>query len=124
MCRRERTASWGRTTTLAALLASQALVPGVLAVEADAIAAGKAIAFDREKGNCLACHAIADGESPGTIGPPLVDMKRRFPDEAALRELIWDPTRRNPETSMPPFGKHRIVTEEELDKIAAFIWSL
>ena len=32
-------------------------------------AGGQQIAFDRSKGNCLTCHAIKGGESPGTIGP-------------------------------------------------------
>jgi hypothetical protein len=30
-------------------------------------------------------------------------MQQRFPDRAALREQIWDSTRRNPLTVMPPF---------------------
>jgi mono/diheme cytochrome c family protein len=29
------------------------------------LAAGKNLAMARGKGNCLACHAIADGELPG-----------------------------------------------------------
>ena len=32
------------------------------------IAEGKKIAFNRKKGNCLACHMIADGSLPGDIG--------------------------------------------------------
>ena len=46
---------------------------------------GKAVAFDRKKGNCLACHMMDDGTLPGNIGPPLVSMKLRFPDKAKLR---------------------------------------
>ena len=64
---------------LAVLLASQQ----VLASEADRVAEGKALAFDRGKGNCLACHSIEDGELPGTLGPPLLAMKLRFPDKPA-----------------------------------------
>jgi L-cysteine S-thiosulfotransferase len=30
---------------------------------------GKAVAEDRGKGNCLACHMIVGAESPGAIGP-------------------------------------------------------
>ena len=87
---------------------------------------GKKLAFDRKKGNCLACHMIFDNEaiSPGNIGPPLVNIKSRFPDKAKLRAQIWDATVANPETSMPPFGRHKIVSEKELDLIVNYIYSL
>jgi sulfur-oxidizing protein SoxX len=85
---------------------------------------GKQIAFDRSKGNCLACHAIADGESPGNIGPELSNMKQRYPDIQLLRERIWDETKFNPYTVMPPFGKHQILTETEIDLVVEYIHSL
>lgn len=85
---------------------------------------GRAIAFGRADGNCLACHAIADGQLAGNIGPPLFGMKLRFPDKDLLREQIWDATRRNPETIMPPFGKHRILTDEEVDLVIEYLYSL
>ncbi len=87
------------------------------------ISAGQKLAFDRQKGNCLACHQIPGGESPGNIGPPLFKMKLRYPDIARLRAQIWDATVINPNTSMPPFGRYRIVTESEIDQITAFIHS-
>jgi len=90
----------------------------------DVIEKGKAIAFDRSAGNCLACHIIPGGEAPGTIGPPLLAMKVRFPEKAQLRAQIYDPAVSNPETTMPPFGKHGILTEEELDAVVEFIWNL
>ncbi len=89
--------------------------------EPSAVERGKAIAFDRKKGNCLACHMIATGDLPGNIGPPLVAMAIRFPDKAKLRAQIWDATEKNPMSSMPPFGKHRMLTEEEIDLITEFI---
>ena len=91
---------------------------------ADEIADGKKVAFDRKKGNCLACHMIPGGSLPGNIGPPLVAMKARFPDKAKLREQIWDATTNNPNTIMPPFGKHQILSEKEVDLVTAFIYSL
>lgn len=90
----------------------------------DAIAEGKKIAFDRVKGNCLACHMIEGGELPGNIGPPLVAMKARFPEKAKLRAQIWDSTRSNPNSIMPPFGRHEVLTESEIDKVVEFIYSL
>ncbi len=101
-----------------------ALLSGMSIASADAIADGKKVAFDRKKGNCLACHMIAGGTLPGNIGPPLVAMKARFPDKAALRAQIWDSTVANPNTIMPPFGKHQILTEAEVDLVTEFIFSL
>lgn len=88
------------------------------------LSAGKQIAFDRNKGNCLACHAIDDGESPGNIGPPLTGLSPRFHDKRQLHDQIFDATRFNPETSMPPFGKNGILTPEEIDEIVDYLWSL
>lgn len=85
---------------------------------------GKEVAFDRKKGNCLACHKIAGGDLPGNIGPELVNMKARYPDKAKLRAQIWDATSVNPNTIMPPFGKHKMVSEQEIDKIVEFIYTL
>jgi len=85
---------------------------------------GEELAFDRAKGNCLACHAINGGESPGNIGPELSNMKQRYPNKDLLRKRIWDETQFNPITVMPPFGKHRILTEDEIDQVVDFIHSL
>jgi len=85
---------------------------------------GKKLAMTRSKGNCLACHEIDDGVLPGNLGPPLVSMQLRFPDKALLRAQIWDATERNPDTRMPPFGKHGILSEEEIDLIVDYIYSL
>ena len=63
-----------------------------------AVQKGKEVAFDRKKGNCLACHAMDDGSLPGNIGPPLVAMKARYPNKADLRAQIWDATVANPNT--------------------------
>lgn len=90
----------------------------------DTLERGKAIAFDRSKGNCLACHAIEGGELAGNYGPPLLLMKVRYPDRAALRAQIWDASVRDPATRMPPYGRHRILTEEEIDLVVDFIHTL
>ena len=83
----------------------------------DAVEEGKAVAFDRKKGNCLACHAIGDGALPGTSGPPLVAMAQRFPDREALKAQIVNPLERNPDSLMPPFGLHNIISDKEIDII-------
>lgn len=85
---------------------------------------GKALSFDRKKGNCLACHQIEGGKLAGNIGPPLIAMKARYPDKAKLRAQIWDATKANPNTIMPPFGRNKILSESEIDKIVEFIYTL
>jgi sulfur-oxidizing protein SoxX len=111
----------------AGILASTA-VPGFAADEAaKKEVTGRDLVFDRAKGNCLACHAIPGdpkAESPGNIAPPLVMMNQRYPDSAKLRAQIWDATKANPRTAMPPFGKHKILSESEIDKVVEYIHSL
>jgi len=115
------------TLSLAALLGAMALTsfPAAAADGASStIEKGKAVAYDRKKGNCLACHAMDDGTLPGNIGPPLIAMKARFPDKAKLRAQIWDATVVNPNTIMIPFGRNKALSEEEIDQIVAYIYTL
>jgi L-cysteine S-thiosulfotransferase len=85
---------------------------------------GQKLAFDRAKGNCLSCHEIKGGELPGTIGPPLKDIKSKYPDRADLVAILTDETRRNPLTAMPPFGRNHILTQQEIDAIVDFLQTL
>ena len=94
------------------------------AVLSDQLADGKALVMEKSKGNCLACHLIADGKQPGNIGPPLIGMKLRFPDTETLRSQIWDATENNPDSRMPPFGRHGILGNEEIDLIVEYISTL
>ncbi len=109
---------------LTPLLMSLIFLSLVNAEEKSAVELGKEAAFDRKGGNCLSCHLISDGEAPGNIGPPLVAMKSRFPDKGKLRAIIWDITETRPEAMMPPFGKHKIVTEQDIDNIVEYLYTL
>ena len=105
------------------------LTLGIMAcVKADdvpqSLAEGQKLAHDVMKGNCLACHMLpgdAKAVTSATIGPPLIGMKSRFPDRDKLRAQIWDSTKANPDTVMPPYGKHKILTESEIDKIVDYL---
>ncbi len=94
---------------------------------ADSASGGRELAVSTAKGNCLACHQMpgdAEAISSANIGPPLIAMRERFPERERLRAQIWDATRNNPQTVMPPFGKHRVLSEEEIDKITDYIHGL
>ena len=83
---------------------------------------GQVLAFDRSKGNCLTCHDIKGGDAPGNVGPPLADMKTRFPDRKELAAIVFDETKRNPQTVMPPFGRNLILTDGEIEAIVDFLY--
>ena len=95
-------------------------------VRADSAAAaeGRKIAFDRGKGNCLTCHEIKGGDLPGTIGPALKGIKSKYPDRNDLVAILHDETKRNPQTVMPPFGRNRILTDQEINAIVDFLQTL
>ena len=96
----------------------------------DAATKGWCVMINRKKGNCLACHDVVTKKWPaglpaaGNIGPPLVSMKARFPDKAKLRAQIWDPTTINPNSSMLPFGRHKVLTEGQIDDIVTFLYTI
>jgi L-cysteine S-thiosulfotransferase len=102
--------------TLAAIAASPA--------DAQSAPEGQKLAFDRGKGNCLTCHVIRGGDLPGTIGPELKDIKAKYPDRNELVAILFDETKRNPQTMMPPFGRNRILTEQEINAIVDFLQTL
>jgi L-cysteine S-thiosulfotransferase len=88
------------------------------------VAEGQRLAFDRAKGNCLTCHVIKGGDLPGTIGPELVDIKAKYPNRDDLFAIVFDETKRNPLTVMPPFGRNRILTEQEINAVVDFLQTL
>jgi len=92
--------------------------------EMSALEEGKKLSMDIKKGNCIACHIIAGGEQAGNIGPPLIAMKARFPDKAVLRSQIADARGKNPNTIMPPFEAHGVLSAKEVDLITEFVHTL
>ena len=111
-------------STVAMLLGTMTLVPQVVVADEALAAKGKKIAENRKKGNCFACHNYEGAHLAGNVGPPLVAMKSRFPDKAKLRAQIWDATRMNPNTMMPPFGRHEILSEKEIDAVTEWVLTL
>jgi len=92
----------------------------VKVVEMDAVK----IMINPNIGNCTACHAIPAAPQlvAGDVGPPFIGMKGRFPDFAKLKAAIADQKVFSPETIMPPFGRNKILTPEQIDVIAQYIY--
>jgi sulfur-oxidizing protein SoxX len=104
-------------------IAALALALSAAAAHAQSADEGRKLAFDRGKGNCLTCHVIKGGDLPGTIGPELKELKGRY-DRKDLIAIVTDETQRNPLTVMPPFGRNRILTEQEINAIVDFLQTL
>ncbi len=114
----------GPLPALAFALMISAAFPAMTAGAQSGAAEGQRLAFDRGKGNCLSCHEIKGGDLPGTIGPALKDIKSKYPDRNDLVAILTDEPRRNPQTAMPPFGRNRILTEQEINAIVDFLQTL
>lgn len=111
--------------TAVTISSAVALSGAAFAADEDPMAAGKKLAFDKAKGNCLACHWVQGGNEPGNIGPGLIMMKARYADKQKLHDKIWGtPETQVKDSMMPPFGQNGILTDKEIDLITDYIYSL
>jgi len=92
----------------------------------DRVAMGGCIATDRKAGNCFACHYFKGLEKTrvqaGDIGPALFNVKRK--GKVKLRAQVFDATKINPASSMPPFGRHKILSGKEIDLVVDWLMTL
>ena len=67
---------------------------------------GRTVAIHRQKGNCLACHAMPVPEQPfhGGVGPDLAGVGSRY-NAGELRLRVVNSKYVNPDTIMPAFYK-------------------
>ncbi|MEN8802370.1 MAG: sulfur oxidation c-type cytochrome SoxX [Thiogranum sp.] len=112
-----------------ACVAGTLLVGGSL-ISQDAIAAEKA-KTPHEQGKeltitlCQACHQFEGTNQAGTVGPPIVAMKARFPDRKKLYGIIYDPHVATKSYSMmPPFGRNGLVDDNQIQLIIDFLYTL
>ena len=113
-------ANFSKPALVLALLAGAAVAGPV---QAQSAAEGQKLAFDRGKGNCLTCHMIKGGDLPGTIGPELTGLKAKYSRDELIA-IVTDETKRNPLTVMPPFGRNRILSEQEISAVVDFLQTL
>ena len=76
-------------------------------------------------GNCYACHQLAPTEVVyGTLGPSLTRYGLRGQSDAMLRYTwtkLWDTHTFNLCSHMPRFGAQKILTEQQLKDVMAFL---
>jgi len=100
---------------------------------------GRMLAYERKKGNCLACHTlpIPEEQFHGNIGPNLDGVGSRY-SEGQLRLRLVDMKVINPMTLMPGFYKNpdelsRVMKEfqgktpltaQEIEDVVAYLETL
>lgn len=80
-----------------------------------------------DKGACIACHQLPPGVGPAsraTLGPALAGERMRALGKEGIRDAIEDPMRQNPDTVMPPYGRHRILDSKEIARLVEFLRGL
>jgi len=108
---------------LAVICAFSSVSINISAAEADdaRIKEGQKLALEF----CQACHNYQGTEQAGTVAPPLMGMKSRFPDRKKLYSIIYDPQLvLKPHTMMPPFGRNELLAKDEIDKVIDFLYTL
>ncbi len=87
---------------------------------------GEKIIKTRKLGNCIACHALPGVESPGDIGPNLVEVMQGFSkaDRKIVTQWVRDARVYNPDTIMPPFGPNKLLTPEQIDDVVEYLFTL
>ena len=95
-------------------------------VKGDA-AVGQKLAFDRSRGGgCLACHIMGPktAEVPGNVGPDLSEIGTAGRTDQWFFNYVFDPRVYNPQSMMPPWGKHGFYKDDEIKDIVAFLKTL
>ncbi len=115
-----------RCRTLVVALAAFGMSAAVNAAStASDVAAGKKIAFALKEGNCVACHSLPGAAMAGNVGPRLGPWVHGvFHSESELAKYLYDPQAKFAHTVMPEFGKNKMLTEEQLEQVSAYVWSL
>lgn len=90
-------------------------------------AKGQQLAFDRRRGGgCLACHVMGPKTQalPGSVGPDLSEIGSAGRTDQWLFNYVLDPRVYNPDSVMPPWGRHGFYNEAEIRDIVAFLKTL
>lgn len=126
----QRYAGWNKTlwntySSLAQTKVTPPAGPEIVGKEVTGDAGnGQKLAFDRGRGGgCLACHVMGPRTQalPGNVGPDLSEIGKAGRTDQWLFNYVFDGRVYNPETVMPPWGKHGFYTEAEIRDMVAFL---
>lgn len=100
--------------------------------------AGEAVFVNRDAGHCITCHRVAGLKAAfqGNVGPELTGIASRR-TAAYVRDRIMDPTRLNPDATMPSYYRSRdlrqvppsargttLLTAQQIEDVVAYLMSL
>jgi L-cysteine S-thiosulfotransferase len=130
--------SQDRTAVVAAYTVVGDQIPYLLSGNPGDTGRGRRILVDREIGNCLACHKVAETGEPfqGDLGPDLGNIGRRL-TAGQIRFRLVDLSRLNPTTLMPPYHRvegltrvatkyadNPVLTAQEIEDVVAYLTTL
>ena len=78
---------------------------------------GKQLASER----CMVCHQLPGDDWPGTLGAPLMRYGLYRHDDADVYQQIYDARIFNPDTVMPPYGTHGLLSEQDIRDLVAYL---
>jgi L-cysteine S-thiosulfotransferase len=134
----ERVQSQNRALPITAYKVVGDQIPDTISSQIGDAARGRRIMVDREIGNCLACHKVADTGEPfqGDLGPDLSSVGARL-TAGQIRFRLVDQSRLNPATLMPPYYRveglthvatkyqgRPVLTAEEVEDVVAYLTTL
>ncbi|TNG01488.1 MAG: sulfur oxidation c-type cytochrome SoxX [Gammaproteobacteria bacterium] len=73
---------------------------------------------------CQACHQFAGTTQAGTVGPPMVAIKARFPERQKIYDQVYDPHKIKSDSIMPPFGRNGLLNDKQINLIIDFLYTL
>ena len=115
-----------------------ALLPSALTDQPGDVERGRRVVLDRERGDCVVCHAmpLPERQFHGTLGLPLDSVGRRY-SAGELRLRLVAPKVIEPHTIMPAYhttgGLHRvlelyrgkpILSAQEIEDVIAYLLTL
>ena len=88
---------------------------------------GQKLAFDRSRGGgCLTCHVMGPKTQalPGNVGVDLSEIGSAGRTDKWLYNYVFDSRVYNPQSVMPPWGKHGFYKDAEIRDMVAFLKTL
>lgn len=72
---------------------------------------------------CAVCHQLPGDEWPGTLGNTLSHYGQYQYEDGKVFQQIFDARVFNPNTVMPPYGTHGLLTQQDIRDLVAYLQS-